>query len=156
MATMFLALLLLPYWRHPEPRRFIKKNCTAVADKRKLVTSIFYVRSHSVASNDGIPTLMRADFDLSGGAVKMQSAQPIIEGVQSIQFEYGRDTDEDGSADIFDDCAFCTAADWANVVAVQIHVLARNLEASSGYAEDKTCRICSTGCSVPDNQHIGV
>ncbi|MBK7031667.1 MAG: PilW family protein [Bacteroidales bacterium] len=30
----------------------------------------------------------------------MQSAQPIIEGIQSIQYEYGRDTDEDGSADI--------------------------------------------------------
>ncbi len=121
-----------------------KKNCTTAADKRKLVISIFYVRNYSVASNDGIPTLMRADFDLSGGAVKMQSSQPIIEGVQSIQFEYGRDTNEDGSADIFEDCSSCTALDWSNVVAVQIHVLARNLETSSGYVEDKTYQLGST------------
>lgn len=120
-----------------------KKDCTTAADKRKLMISIFYVRNHSVTSNDGIPTLMRADFDLSGGTVKMQSAQPIIEGVQSIQFEYGRDNDEDGSADVFDDCSSCTALDWANVVAVQVHVLARNLETSSGYSEDKTYQLGS-------------
>lgn len=121
-----------------------KKDCTTAADKRKLIISAFYVRNYSVTSGDGIPTLMRTDFDLSGGIVQMQSAQPIIEGIQSIQFEYGRDTDEDGSADIFDDCASCTALDWANVVAVQVHVLARNLEASSGYVENKTYQLGST------------
>lgn len=121
-----------------------KKNCTAPADKRKLIISIFYVRNYSASTSDGIPTLMRADFDLSGGEVKMQSAQPLIEGIQSIKFEYGRDTDVDGSADIFDDCSFCTATDWANVVAVQVHVLARNLEASTGYVEDKTYQLGST------------
>lgn len=121
-----------------------KKNCTTSADKRKLIISIFYVRNYSAFSSDGIPTLMRADFDLSGGEVKMQSAQPLIEGIQSIKFEYGRDTDVDGSADIFDDCSSCTATDWANVVAVQVHVLARNLEASTGYVEDKTYQLGST------------
>lgn len=121
-----------------------KKDCTAPADKRKLIISIFYVRNYSASSSDGIPTLMRADFDLSGGEVKMQSAQPLIEGIQSIKFEYGRDTDLDGSADIFDDCSSCTATDWANVVAVQIHVLARNLETSTGYVEDKIYQLGST------------
>jgi|CXWL01.1.fsa_nt_gi type IV pilus assembly protein PilW len=120
-----------------------KKNCTTPADRRELIASIYYIRNHSVTSNDGIPTLMRADFDLSGGSVKMQSAQPIIEGIQSIKFEYGRDTNEDGSADFFDDCSSCTALDWANVVAVQVNVLARNLEASSGYIEDKTYQLGS-------------
>lgn len=121
-----------------------KKNCTTPAEKRKLIISIFYVRNYSASSSDGISTLMRADFDLNGGEVKMQSAQPLIEGIQSIKFEYGRDTDVDGSADIFDDCSSCTATDWANVVAVQVHVLARNLEASTGYVEDKTYQLGST------------
>lgn len=118
-----------------------KKDCVTVADKRKMMISIFYVRNYSVSLGDGIPTLMRADFDLSGGVVKMQTAQPIIEGIQSIRFEYGRDTDGNGSVDIFDDCTTCTALDWANVVAVQVYVLARNLEASAGYVEDKTYRL---------------
>ena len=121
-----------------------KKNCTTLADIRKLITSIFYVRNYSATVGDGIPTLMRADMDLNGGSVVMQSAQPIIEGIQSVKFEYGRDIDEDGSADIFDDCVACTATDWANVVAVRIHVLARNLEASSGYAENKTYTLGTT------------
>lgn len=111
-----------------------KKDCATLADKRKLITSVFYVRNYSVTVGDGIPTLMRADSD-SG---VMQAAQPVVEGIQSLKLEYGQDTDEDGSPDVFDDCAACTAADWANVVAVRVHVLARNLEASTGYVEDKS------------------
>lgn len=110
-----------------------KKNCTTLADKRELITSVFYVRNHSVPG-DGIPTLMRVD---SSSGV-MQAAQPVVEGIQSLKLEYGQDTDEDGSPDVFDDCSACTETDWANVVAVRIHVLARNLEASTGYVEDKS------------------
>ena len=121
-----------------------KRDCVTLADRRKLMISIFYVRNYSVTSGDGIPTLMRADFDLSGGVVKLQAAQPIIEGIQSIKFEYGRDTDGNGGADIFDDCSSCTALDWANVVAVQVYVLARNLESSSGYTDDKVYQLGST------------
>jgi len=111
-----------------------KKNCTTLADKRKLITSVFYVRNYSVTPGDGIPTLMRVDSN--SGA--MQVAQPVVEGIQSLKLEYGQDTDENGSPDVFDDCAACTAVDWANVVAVRVHVLARNLEASTGYVEDKS------------------
>lgn len=115
-----------------------QKNCTTPADKRKFITSIFYVRNYANTAGDGIPTLVRADLDLSGGSVAMQSAQALIDGVQSLKLEYGRDTDNDGSADVFENCAACTATDWANVMAVQIHVLARNLEVSSGYTDSKT------------------
>jgi len=121
-----------------------KKDCTTAADKRKLTTSLFYVRDYSVTVGDGIPTLMRSDFGLSGGAVALQAAQPVLEGVQSIKFEYGRDTDNSGSADIYDDCSACTATDWANVVAVNMYVLARNLETTTGYLENKTYRLGQT------------
>lgn len=115
-----------------------KRDCITPADRRKLNTSIFYIRNFSVTAGDGIPTLMRADLDQSGGSVVMQSAQPVIEGIQSIKFEYGRDADENGSADIFDNCSACLPADWANVVAVRIHVLARNIQPSTDYVDDKT------------------
>lgn len=115
-----------------------KKDCATAADRRKLITSIFYVRNFSVTASDGIPTLMRADLDLGGGTVSMQTAQPVLEGIQSIKFEYGRDTDDTGSADVYDDCSACTALDWANVVSVNMYALARNLEATAGYVEDKT------------------
>jgi len=115
-----------------------KKDCATPADKRKLITSLFYVRNYSVTVGDGKPTLMRADLDLNAGVIAMQAAQPVLEGVQSIKFEYGRDTDDNGSADVYDDCSVCTATDWANVVTVNMYVLARNLEATAGYVEDKT------------------
>lgn len=121
-----------------------KRNCVTPADRRKLIISILYVRNYSVTTSDGIPTLMRTDFDLSGGVVKLQAAQPVIEGIQTIKFEYGRDTDGDGGVDIFDDCSTCAALDWANVVAVQVYVLARNLERSSGYRDDKVYQLGST------------
>ena len=120
-----------------------KKDCATPADKRKIITSIFYVRNYSTLTNDGVPTLMRADFDEYGGTIMMKPAQPLIEGIQSIKFEYGRDTNEDGNADLFDDCAVCTALDWSQVVAVQVHVLARNVEASTGFVEDKIYQLGS-------------
>lgn len=115
-----------------------RKDCVTPVNRRKLVTSIFYVRNYSVTTSDGIPTLMRADLDLNGGVIAMQSAQPVIEGIQSIKFEYGQDTNDDGAPDFFSDCAACGAVDWANIVAVRMHVLARNLEVSTGYVEDKS------------------
>jgi len=121
-----------------------KKDCTTAADRRRMITSLFYVRDYSVTVGDSIPTLMRADLGSSGGAVSIQAAQPVLEGVQSIKFEFGRDTDDNGSADVYDDCSACTATDWANVVAVNMYVLARNLEATVGYVEDKTYALGQT------------
>ena len=115
-----------------------QKNCTTPTDKRKLITSIFYVRNYATTAGDGIPTLVRADLGLSGGDVVMQSAQALIDGVQSLKLEYGRDIDDDGSPDVFENCASCTAIDWGNVMAVQVHVLARNRETSLGYTDSKT------------------
>lgn len=115
-----------------------KKDCVTPADRRKIITSIFYVRNYSINVGDGIPTLMRADLDMGGGTVSMQAAQPIIEGVQSLKLQYGRDTSGDGNPDIFDDCSACGPVDWANVMAVRVHVLARSLVATTGYSNDKT------------------
>ena len=115
-----------------------KKDCVTPADRRKLITSLFYIRDFSINAGDGIPTLMRADIDQNGGAVTMQAPQAIIEGIQSINFQYGRDTSGDGSPDLFDDCTACGPVDWANVMAVRVNVLARNLVATTGYVDDKT------------------
>lgn len=115
-----------------------QKNCTTVADRHNLISSIFYVRDYSVNAGDGIPTLMRADMDWNGTDVIMQAAQPVIEGIESLKLEYGRDTDENGSADVFSDCAACTATEWANVVAVRTHVLARNVNTTTGHVDTKS------------------
>lgn len=70
---------------------FHKKNCTTVADKRKFISSIYYVRDYAVTAGDGIPTLVRSRFDLSGGVLAHQPAEALIEGIEGFRVEFGID-----------------------------------------------------------------
>jgi hypothetical protein len=164
---------------------FHKRNCTdsptgptesinGFADKRKFVSNIYYIRDYATTVGDGIPTLMRSSFDLSGVTLAHQGAQALIEGIQGFRVEYGIDAQSDsgGAADytasvIWADplnkvsptnrgdgipegdyvnaagltCTSVTDCKAANVVAVRIHVLARNLQATPGYTDTKTYQL---------------
>ncbi|MDR2875863.1 MAG: PilW family protein [Methylobacillus sp.] len=84
-----------------------KRNCTlsagadphdGYAEKRKFVSNIYYVRDYGVAAGDGIPTLMRASFYLSGTSLAPQTPEPIIGGIQGFRVELGiDDVSDDGS-----------------------------------------------------------
>ncbi|HWP94285.1 MAG TPA: PilW family protein [Gammaproteobacteria bacterium] len=95
------------------------------------MTELYFVRPCSVksgatcaATDDGgrpIPTLVR--YTLQGNAFV---EQPLVDGVEQMQIEYGIDTDGDRSAD-----QFFTAdaiADWDTVVAVRYGLLMRGDE----------------------------
>jgi type IV pilus assembly protein PilW len=45
-----------------------------------------------VTAGDGIPTLVRSEFDLSGGTLAHQAAVPLIEGIQGFRVELGIDS----------------------------------------------------------------
>lgn len=154
-----------------------KKNCAPaalpitagdIAVTRKFISNIYYVRDYSVTVGDGIPTLMRSEF--TGGA--HQAAQPLIDGIEGFRVEYGIDNvGKNGSAvshvgavnrgDGIPDgdfvnaagvtCISATDCDAANVVAVQIHVLARSSEATPGYSDTKTYAMGSAGTMGPFN-----
>jgi type IV pilus assembly protein PilW len=68
-----------------------KRNCTNIADKRKFVSSIYYIRDYAVTAGDGIPTLMRSQFDLVAGVPAHQPAVPMIEGIEGFSVELGID-----------------------------------------------------------------
>jgi Tfp pilus assembly protein PilW len=70
---------------------FTKKDCATQADKRKLVSNIYYIRDYASTPGDGIPTLMRSSLDLAGGVLAHQAAEPLIEGIQGFRVEYGID-----------------------------------------------------------------
>lgn len=154
---------------------FHEKNCATLADKRKFVSSIYYIRDHAVSPGDGIPTLMRSSFDLSG-TLAHQPAQPLIEGIQGFRVEYGIDDKSDIGANVNNSvaiawadpfnlvsptnrgdgvpdrwvdaagvtCASAAVCDAANIVSARIHVLARSLEPTPGYADGKTYRLGGT------------
>jgi Tfp pilus assembly protein PilW len=71
---------------------FHKRDCITSADKRKFVSHIYYIRDYATTPGDGIPTLMQSTFDLSGGTLEHQPAQPLIEGIEGFRVMYGIDT----------------------------------------------------------------
>lgn len=136
--------------RMGDPANFTLATHTGTAAPiRKYRVEIYFVSPCSVpapssgglcdASADGgrpIPTLKRLSLRGDGTALAWFE-EPIAEGIETLQIDYGIDTDGDGSANSYV-TAPTTAADWTNVMTLKLHVLARNIEPSSGYVEQKT------------------
>jgi type IV pilus assembly protein PilW len=70
----------------------LQRDCATVAEKRKFVSDLYYIRDYAVTAGDGIPTLMRSQFDLTpGGNLEHQGAVAMIEGIESLVVEFGID-----------------------------------------------------------------
>lgn len=83
---------------------------------------LFFLRACSLenagACVDDIPTLVRLSFN---GNDYVQ--QPLIEGIEQVQYEYGVDTDADFLVDDYVQPA--GVGDWGEVMSVRISVVAR-------------------------------
>ncbi len=145
-----------------------QRNCTTESDKRKYISSIYYVRDYAITVGDGIPTLMRSRLEYVGGALAHQDPQPLVEGIEAFVVEWGIDSlSETGAAvnygsavswgdtamrtptnrgDGVADGAFvrcttsapCTVAQLSNAVSARVHVLARSLDTEPGYNDAKS------------------
>ncbi len=112
-----------------------KKGCAAVSDVYRFETRVYYI------SNETVPTLRM--LSLSGST---STNEPLVEGIQDMRLEYGRDTTNDGAPDEFRKCKLgvgvgtdpCSTAEWANMMAVRVHLLAKNVAISPGYSDSKT------------------
>lgn len=87
-----------------------KRDCSTLADKRRFLSRIYYVRDYAFTVGDGIPTLMRADFDLAAGALAHQSAVPLITGIEGFRVEVGIDG-------FSSRCAPATPVDYTQAIA---------------------------------------
>lgn len=104
--------------------------------------SVFFVRPCSTpkgercaADDDGgrpIPTLTR--LTLRGTTFQQE---PLVEGIEQMQLEYGEDTDNDGRADQFRQTA-AAVTDWRRVVSVRISLIVRGNQTDPTYADTKT------------------
>lgn len=110
------------------------KTCTAgtYAPKRE-----YYVRIYYISTNNGagvsVPTLKRLELTGSGW-----STVSLVEGIEELQFMYGIDNaGNDGVPDAYVANPI-TVADWMNVMTVQFHLLARNIDTSPNYTDGKT------------------
>jgi type IV pilus assembly protein PilW len=89
-------------------------NCATApaALKRKFVSNIFYIRDYADTAGDGIPTLVRSEFDLSGTppALAHQAAVALVPGIERFAVELGVDNSVAR-------CGLNTAVDYTKPVA---------------------------------------
>jgi type IV pilus assembly protein PilW len=135
------------------------KNCGNGAPPtrpvRQFISRVYFVAdcNDCTGATDQIPTLKM--LELQGNSLV---AVPLVEGVEDMQLEYRLDTNGDGIADAFnvkasgiiDDCAGASPAGycWANVMAVDIYLLARNTELTVGHLDDRTYALGSQTSDV--------
>ena len=139
----------------------LNKDAATISPIRKYHVHIYFVSPCSIPNGGGttctgsaddggspIPTLKRLELTLdSSGNLGMQLVS-LVEGIENFQVDYGVDTDQDGAPD----SAYVTApalADWQNVVSVRLNILARNLEATSGFTDATTYDMGAAGTVAP-------
>lgn len=88
------------------------RNCSTVADLRKFVSNIYYIRDYAITPGDGIPILMRSQFGLAGSSTVPQQQDPVelIEGIEGFRIEYGIDNLSDTGAAV----NYTQAINWAD------------------------------------------
>jgi type IV pilus assembly protein PilW len=94
-----------------------KRDCSLLTEKRRYVQSIYYVRDYSISAGDGIPTLMRSEFDRdpNDGAVKAMAPVALIEGVEGFRVDLGIDSVSDAGVNVISDNGWKGAVEWADV-----------------------------------------
>jgi type IV pilus assembly protein PilW len=124
-----------------------QKDCATAAPIRAFHTRIYFISPCSKGTGTGgacqtsdpaLPTLKRMELGPGGWTLV-----PLVEGIENLQLEYGLDASApaDGSPDSFTARPAATGTAWASVVAVRVHVLARNVTATPGFTDTKTYRL---------------
>jgi type IV pilus assembly protein PilW len=123
-----------------------EKDCTNAAPKRQYYVRIYYISTDN-GSGVSVPTLKRLELD---GSTWITTA--LVEGIEEFNLSFGVDSNSDGAPDSYV-AVPANVAEWTNVVAVQMHLLARNLEASPDYTDSKTYNlgIDNVGAAVTVN-----
>jgi type IV pilus assembly protein PilW len=101
------------------------------------------------ATDDGgkpIPTLKRIELQ-SGPSMSTVS---LVEGIENFQVEYGIDTSGDGVPDSYV-LAPANTTQWSNIVALRLHLLARNIDTTAGYKDTKQYNLGLDGTTAATN-----
>lgn len=117
-----------------------RRDCATLEVDRRYLVRIFYV-ANNYESGDGIPTLVRVDL----GAGGFGSPVAVAPGIETMQLEYGVDSDGDGAPDVFtadpNSYMACAPADcaqfWRDTVAVKTYLLARTTKPLAGQEDAK-------------------
>lgn len=130
---------------HGHPDRWEKLRPIELRDPRRAVsthsyweaiTRIYFIRPYSESGSEGdnLPTLCMEE--LAGDGM---TARCLVEGVESMQLEFGVDEDGDGAPNQY--VAAPEARDMHRVVAVKVHLLLRSIATLAGHVDDRVFRL---------------
>lgn len=88
------------------------------------------------ACDDGIPTLVRQTIHKTSQNATQLSLEPLVENIETLQFQYGSDTDGNGDVDRFDTAS--SVPDWTEVQTVRFSILARTPDADANFSDSRS------------------
>nr|WP_298144338.1 PilW family protein [uncultured Pseudomonas sp.] len=106
------------------------RTCVDGAPVYRLLSRIYYINSTD--------TLMRAELG-DPDDTSPYTITSLVDGIEHLHFEYGIDSSGDGVPDSY--ASAPSTANWKDVVAVRVWLLARNLDETLNYTDDRTYRL---------------
>ncbi len=101
------------------------------------ITDSLIYNGFRIATSGGYPSLMAAGLNTN------MANQPVVNGIENMQFLYGIDVNDDGTADRFVNAAN-VGANWEKVVSIKVALLARSLNPVSDTASQPTFNLLDT------------
>jgi len=124
-----------------------QKDCATPAPLNRYIVHVYYISNCDICSpSDGIPTLKM--LELGDGT---NTILPLTEGIENIQYDYGIDSTGDGSPNTYS--ATPLTADWVNVMAVRVNLLARNIDTTRGYVDSKSYQLGSLAVTAANDSY---
>lgn len=106
----------------------------------RVVANAYYVRKNSLAQCNGTPIPSLAREELTNNGVPKNSDLDLVAGVENLQFQFGVDSDYDGSVNQYFNGHQINGApatpNWDQVVSVRVWVLVRSECPETGYNPD--------------------
>lgn len=110
-------------------------DCTSLAPIYRYLSRLYYV-----TDND---ELARMEM----GAAGYESSGPLVDGIEALHISFGIDGDGDGVVDSYTDAP--TNAQLGDVIAVRFWVVARNLQPTQGYTDERDYQLGDLEYDVP-------
>jgi len=96
-----------------------------------------------------IKTLSVQNAQLVSQPIGSPTAMPLYDGIAQVQAQYGKDTNNDGVVDLFDEDTPTNTAGWAAVLAVRIAIVARSSLYEKDLVSPATIRLWEDSAAVP-------
>lgn len=91
--------------------------------------------SYSISSPSTTPTLALSSFTLSPGSVPSYTRSELFANVVQLRAYYGKDSNADGTIDLWDKTTPTNSAGWQQVLAVRLALVTRSVQYQGGASQ---------------------